>query len=306
MRLVLPSYSDLKSFRHLSPIAGIHTLSETPCSVLGIIANNWLIIADQSELGIEDPDCLTLAQLHSDAVDYPKSGQPVSIERIPKLKFLAKPDWSAPETVNVAHSSTHYKSRSAIGCLFRAVDLSAADIKRDATRRQKLVQREHNFLDAAFGSVHAAVRARVSDFIDVERPLSKAGRDSVTRVYKRYVSELKSICVALTLSHRREAMLTEEEAFIGTIAEKTSTPKKRKEKVALLRERTQHLVKTVRDDLAMGETNEKVVLGRVWVAWKLAMDEDTAFGAKSFGWVALGVMFEMIKGLQDATWAKRY
>lgn len=39
--------------------------------VLGLIAINWLIIADQSEKGIFDPDCLTLSQLHSDAVDYP-------------------------------------------------------------------------------------------------------------------------------------------------------------------------------------------------------------------------------------------
>lgn len=37
--------------------------------VLGMIAINWLIIADQK--GIFDADCLKLSQLHSDAVDYP-------------------------------------------------------------------------------------------------------------------------------------------------------------------------------------------------------------------------------------------
>jgi len=49
--------------------------------VLGVIAINWLIIADQSSLGVFDPDCLKLSELHSDAVDYPKSGQPVSLKK---------------------------------------------------------------------------------------------------------------------------------------------------------------------------------------------------------------------------------
>jgi RNA-dependent RNA polymerase len=38
---------------------------------------NWLIIADLSQDG---EDCITLANLHSNTVDYPKSGQPVPLE----------------------------------------------------------------------------------------------------------------------------------------------------------------------------------------------------------------------------------
>lgn len=82
--------------------------------VLGIVGINWLIIADQAELGIFDPDCLRLAQLHSDAVDYPKSGQPVPLEKIPRLKFAAKPDWNAPETLT-SETAKFYKSQKAIG-----------------------------------------------------------------------------------------------------------------------------------------------------------------------------------------------
>lgn len=41
---------------------------------LGMVATNWLIIADQSRLGILDPLCMKLAALHSDATDYPKTG----------------------------------------------------------------------------------------------------------------------------------------------------------------------------------------------------------------------------------------
>ena len=41
---------------------------------LGSIANAHLVHADRSEDGVMDEKCMRLAQLHSDAVDYPKSG----------------------------------------------------------------------------------------------------------------------------------------------------------------------------------------------------------------------------------------
>jgi RNA-dependent RNA polymerase len=58
-----------------------------PSQVLGLVAINWLIIADQSNESVFDKDCMTLAQLHSDAVDYPKSSTPVPLDKIPRLKF---------------------------------------------------------------------------------------------------------------------------------------------------------------------------------------------------------------------------
>jgi RNA-dependent RNA polymerase len=82
--------------------------------VLGLVAINWLIIADQSSDGIVDPDCLLLAQLHSDSVDYAKSGTPVAQQAIPKLKFRAKPDWNAPETLT-KDNARYYESQRAIG-----------------------------------------------------------------------------------------------------------------------------------------------------------------------------------------------
>jgi hypothetical protein len=91
--------------------------------VVGIVAINWLIIADLSREGIFDENCITLANLHSNAVDYPKSGQPVPLEKIPKVKTRRRPDWHAPETIDPNASSRFYQSRRAIGRLFRAIDL---------------------------------------------------------------------------------------------------------------------------------------------------------------------------------------
>ena len=44
---------------------------------LGRIANTHRVLADQNVDGTMSADCLTLAELHSTAVDFSKTGQPV-------------------------------------------------------------------------------------------------------------------------------------------------------------------------------------------------------------------------------------
>lgn len=63
----------------------VRLLSISFMLVVGIIATNWLIRADISSQGIRDPDCLLLAKLHSDAVDYAAS-LTVSFSLILQLK----------------------------------------------------------------------------------------------------------------------------------------------------------------------------------------------------------------------------
>ena len=45
---------------------------------LGRIATLHQILADQKERGTMDPDCIRLAEMHSTAVDFSKTGVPVS------------------------------------------------------------------------------------------------------------------------------------------------------------------------------------------------------------------------------------
>jgi hypothetical protein len=40
-------------------------------------------------------------------------------------------------------------------------------------------------------------------------------------------------------------------------------------------------------------------LMRAWVAWELSAVEKEVFGAKSFGWIALGGIFEAIKDIGE-------
>lgn len=51
---------------------------------LGVIATRHMVLADQKEEGTLHPDCLRLAQLHSTAVDFSKSGKRVELIELPK------------------------------------------------------------------------------------------------------------------------------------------------------------------------------------------------------------------------------
>jgi RNA-dependent RNA polymerase len=278
--------------------------------VVGIVAINWLIIADQSKEGIFDEDCLTLANLHSDAVDYPKSGQPVSMKTIPKLKFPRRPDWNAPETVNTTEN--YYPSHRAIGRLFRAIDLpietkpntrhprSQKKAKRERAE-DDLVERFTYFdLDGAREDpVFDAVEDRVQDFIDTYGPWEQSDMDMISQLFERYTSELRGICAASTLSHARTASLSEEEAIIGTIVQKSSQPRKRKDMMSSLRESTDVLVRAIREELSGDDDPLEKSLERAWIAWQLSCAAGKDFGAQSFGWVALGAIFEAIRQIDE-------
>ncbi|RPD82652.1 RdRP-domain-containing protein [Lentinus tigrinus ALCF2SS1-7] len=278
---------------------------------LGIIAITWLIIADQSPLGILDPDCLELASLHSDAVDYPKSGQPVPLEHIPRLRFKVKPDWNAPETISKENTS-YYPSTRAIGKLFRAIDLPAVQVVERAAnfQRRHMPGTDHEsqlaeVLDQMYADdeaeddeAMAAVRDRVGEFVETS-DYNDTTIAEIWELYNTYVSQLRAICADHTLSHSRSAMLTEEEA-VGTIVAKCSQPRKRKDLMSELREQTGALVGNVKGEIAGDDSvSSDESLRRAWTAYRLATLEGDIFGARSFSWIALGSIFDAIKEIEE-------
>jgi RNA-dependent RNA polymerase len=268
-----------------------------------MVAINWLIIADQSDLGIFDPDCLTLADLHSDAVDYQKSGQPVLTDKVPKLKSRKRPDWNAPETV-AGNSDKYYESQRAIGKLFRDIDLPIVRTPRVDVRS---IYNKEPEVDALLSELsldgdendplYRALENRVSGFLP-EEPTPTA---QTSQMFGRYSNELLNICATHTLSYSKNAMLSEEEVIIGTIVAKSSQPRRRKDLMSKMREQTDLLVRGIREELAGEEgSSHEDALGRAWVCWKFSVAYHKRFGAKSFGWIALGAIFEAIKAIEDA------
>ncbi|KAI0348632.1 RdRP-domain-containing protein [Trametopsis cervina] len=280
---------------------------------LGIIALTWLIIADQSTEGIFDPDCMKLSALHSDAVDYPKSGQPVPLANLPRLKFKSKPDWHAPETIT-PDPEKYYESNRAIGLLCREIELPAVEkVKRiQRAQRRQLQQNETYseqevydfFVDGELTdhAVYEATSAHVAGFIQLGRFAEELVAE-MWELFENYRSQLQTICVDHTLSNARDAMLTEEEAVVGTIVAKCSQPRKRKDLMSKMREQTSTLVDDIVGAMAgeEGIMPEKV-LERAWVAFRLAAleGEYETFGAQSFAWVALGEIFGAIKAIEQA------
>lgn len=277
---------------------------------LGIIATNWLVTVDQSDRGIFDKDCMLLAELHSDAVDYPKTGEPVPLDKLPRLKFKAKPDWNAPETVTPG-SKQYYESQRAIGRLFRAITLPALAIAARASRTQRRHLNDSQlsfeevmkrFLRGRFHSnsiVLDAIGEHLMHYIDVTSYDPHYIRN-IWDLYEYYVPRLQGICTDHTLSNTRETMLTEEEAIIGTIVAKCSQQRKRKDLMSHLREQTKPLVDTIRKEITGDDTMSlENALERAWIAFRLAVMEDDKFGARSFQWLALGVIFDVTKEIDD-------
>jgi RNA-dependent RNA polymerase len=249
---------------------------------------------------------MTLAQLHSDAVDYPKSATPVPLEKIPKLKFKARPDWNRPETMNDSKSADYYESPRAIGRLFRAIELPALDIVRkvNQTQQKKVDGEEDDDLTEKTGrmslrdddEVDVAVYGRVTKLIGADVDPDHCAH--AFSLFERYTAEFKTICASHTISCRRGAMLTEEEAAVGTIVAKTSQPRHRRDMISKLRDQTDLQVKGLRNELFSEGDELYTKLAKAWALWRVTQEERESMGARTLGLIALGLIFDTIKEIE--------
>ncbi|KAL2828374.1 RNA dependent RNA polymerase-domain-containing protein [Aspergillus pseudoustus] len=112
---------------------------------LGVIATKHMILADQMEIGTSHSECKKLAELHSTAVDFSKSGVPVKFEDMPMMNRY-RPDFLAPGPLAYVHDKQeiklepyyirpnpdddedsgpvhkYYRSEKILGKLYRAID----------------------------------------------------------------------------------------------------------------------------------------------------------------------------------------
>ncbi|KAJ0413452.1 RNA dependent RNA polymerase-domain-containing protein [Aspergillus carlsbadensis] len=75
---------------------------------LGVIATKHMILADQMEMGTSHSDCKKLAELHSTAVDFSKTGVPVKFEDMPSMNKY-RPDFLAPGPLAYVHDKQEIK-----------------------------------------------------------------------------------------------------------------------------------------------------------------------------------------------------
>jgi RNA-dependent RNA polymerase len=211
--------------------------------------------------------------------------------------------------MNDSRNADWYESQRAIGRLFREIKLPALNIVQDVSRaqRRKLYDEgdEDERLLAQFGrlsisrddQIDVAVYGRITQFIDED--INYEHHVHAFALFETYTAEFKTICDTHTISNRRNAMLTEEEAVVGTIVARTSQPRFRRDTISKLRDQTSLQVKGVRNDLISEEDGFETKLSKAWALWRVTQEEKEVMGARALGLIVLGVIFDTIKEFEE-------
>lgn len=147
--------------------------------------------------------------------------------------------------------------------------------------------------------VDCVVKKRISEFID-PAAVDEFYLQHISELFDKYASQFGSVCSSNTASYSRDAMLTEEEVAVGTIVARSSQPRRRKDLMSKAREQTALLVKVIRTELAGDDNTTRLeTLERAWTCWRVANAEKDTFGARTLGLIALGMMFDTMKAIED-------
>jgi RNA-dependent RNA polymerase len=265
------------------------------------------MLADFTPNFVHDEQCLKLADLHSAAVDYPKSGIPVATHDIPRQP-KRKPDWAAPETVNADDlEENYYTSQSSLGQLFRDITLPNVIPSR---KRKAEDEDDLTALDNAISALSLSdepqdpISKAIWNHLTKLRP-DHAFQDTqdvgwVRRLFSTYAGDLFFICRHHTLVLKEGSRLSEEEVVIGTILAKTSQPRRRQDQMSRMRQYATELVKQVQDEIFGDDLPALHQIQRGWMAWKLSriLADRDVFGAESFGVIALWSLLDAVSTLE--------
>ncbi|TFK60639.1 RdRP-domain-containing protein [Pluteus cervinus] len=267
--------------------------------VLGLLSDRLLMIADQSQEGMLDQRCLQLADLCSQAVDYPKQGIPVKFEKLRTTDIRCKPDWNRAEVVSPRLGDMeYYESKRALGLLYRAINI---DTPEPYESQQETIESQSPItlvLEPRIGEVLKGPDAQLDD----------ADINLVKSIFERYQNELKYICSTHTLSDGPEIKLEEAEVALGTILAKCPQKRWRKDRMYRMRLHASTLSRDIQRDMIPdlnAATTQQLVVGlrRAWYAWELSVrcKQEAAFAANTFGLISLGVIFDCLDGLGGRT-----
>ncbi|KAK2001384.1 RNA dependent RNA polymerase [Colletotrichum falcatum] len=207
--------------------------------VLGMIATRHLILSDQNDKGTMGEDCLKLAELHSTAVDFSKTGIAVEQRSIPKAPRF-RPDFLAPAPLAKLYDRTHID--------FLEEDEAAGD-EEDAQGPNHKYYKSENIL----GELYRNVNEKQIWDEDITRVVSKAGPsvwDQFMGLMERKIEEygkgrinwktrreqakslrdvfedtVSGLMIQYSDNHMKQ--LTEVEVFCGSIFNKTGSQTRR-------------------------------------------------------------------------------
>ncbi len=183
----------------------------------------------------EDPDCLLLAKLASQAVDFQKSGTPAEYRSLPKERSQLKPDWYAGEG---GREQDTYPSPHALGVLYRAISLEGIDVstsKRGSGDLERVLtasKKKGKFLSALRSPtlLKDPISRRIQLVLECSLVLDERIIYEETLPAIRHFSyQLQNLSYRMSLKPRP---LTEEECWAGVILDKSRIPKVRTDRQA--------------------------------------------------------------------------
>ncbi len=230
-------------------------------------------------------------------MDYPKNGNPVLHDKkeIPRPLIQEKPDWHKAEIL-LPNEVDYYESDRALGHLFRAITL---EIPQEPERSilNGGMDPSHPLTDAISLALAPMVEFWLGRELDEE-----IADDETTDLFRKYVNELSYIRSTHSISSRPNVQLQEAEIVVGSILDKCTQKRYRKERVYAMQNHTSTLVNDterpfVDKSLEFGPEGWRTGLERAWKAWDFSQRHSALPGTSSFGLIALGIVLDCLDKL---------
>lgn len=147
---------------------------------LGVVATRHMILADQRATGTLNEDCVRLAELHSSAVDFSKTGRAVQLDQLPKPPKW-RPDFLAPGP----QVSIYKKTDIELDSYVPQQDEDEED--EDGPRHR------YYFSDRVLGKLYRAVDEERIWNEDIRQVLPRGGASFWDELITRFQERVKSI-----------------------------------------------------------------------------------------------------------------
>jgi len=201
----------------------------------------------------------------------------------------------------------YYESNRVLGRLYREVALvQPEEISAESARVSQTENMPPPMQDPISVVLRGKVQQLLSPYIDPN------GKDKkIDQLFGKYVGELQYICATHTVSNTPGVRLLETEVVIGTILSKCTQRRWRKDRISRMRLNVGELVKDIKRQFQEDPSNSERVkdrdgllymLERAWFCWDYSRRQRTregqfAFGANSFGLIALGSVLDCLDAL---------
>lgn len=250
-----------------------------------------------------------MAELCSQAVDYPKNGIRVKTHDMPRHLIPYTPDWKEGEE-DIPRRTDFYRSERALGYMFRKI----AKENPTSTKPEWEDAESYSFPTLKDHPVYIALHSSVAKALSSKAKSKENVQDKVQKLFKHYADELRYICQTHTLTDHPGVTLTEQEVVVGTILAQCSQHRWRTERIYRMRIHAQTLANEVRKGLIQKQgqlaTSDESLAGleNAWEAWKFTVNSlarlankslnDSRFGLNSYGYIALEVVLDCLDKLE--------